>query len=77
MFKVNNIAVGKCRLGLFPTNHFLIKSFHQPFLLDINIHSGGLLIYIKYSLPAEILSKYKLPSDIQAIHFELNLKKRK
>ena len=60
-----------------PTNQFLIKGFHQPFRLDINRNSGGLLTCMKSSLPVRILSNYTLPSDIQAIPFELNLKQRK
>ena len=61
----------------FPTNQFLIKGFQEPLWLDINRNSGGLLIYIKSSLPAKTLYNYTLPSDIQAIPFKLNLKKRK
>ena len=60
--------------GSFPISQFLIKGFHQPFRLDINRNSGGLLIYIKSSLPVKILSNCILPSDIKAIPFELNLK---
>ena len=63
--------------GSFPTNQFLIKGFHQLFRLDISRNSGGLLIYIKSSLPAKFLSNYTLPSNIHAIPFELNLKKTK
>ena len=46
-------------------NQFLNKGFHEPFRLDINRNSGGLLIYIKSSLPTKIFSIYTLPSDIQ------------
>ena len=63
--------------GSIPISQFLTKGFHEPFRLDINRDSGELLIYIKSSLPVKILSKFTLPSDIQAISFELNLKKRK
>ena len=63
--------------GSFSTNQFLIKSFHRLFRLEISANSGGLLIYIKSSLPAQFLSNCILPSNIQAIPLELNLKKRK
>ena len=73
--KVGILTIAETKLdGSFPTNQFLIKGFHQPFRLDIN-RNGGLLIYIKSSLPVKILSNYTLPSDIQVISFELNLKK--
>ena len=50
---------------------FFIKGFYQPFRLDISRNSGGLLIYIKSTLPAKFLFNYTLPSNIQAIPFEL------
>ena len=73
--KVDILTIAETKLdGSFPTDQFLIKGFHQPFQLDINRNSGGLLIYIKSSLPAKLLSNYTLASNIQAIPFELNLK---
>ena len=76
--KVDILTIAETKLdGSFPTNQFLIKGFHQPFRLNINRNSGGLLVYIKSSLPVKTLSNYTLPSDIQAIHFELSLKERK
>ena len=75
--KFDILITAKTKLdGSFPTNDLLIKSFHQPFQLDISKNSGGLLIYINI-LPAEFLSNYTFPSNIQAIRFEFNLKKRK
>ena len=76
--KVDILTNAETKLdGLFLINQFLIKGFHQAFGLDINRNSGGLLIYIKSSLPAKILSNYTLPCDIQDIPFELYRKKRK
>ena len=67
--KFDILTTAKTKLdGSFPTNDLLIKSFHQPFQLDISKNSGGLLIYISI-LPAEFLSNYTLPSNIQAIRF--------
>ena len=75
--KVGILTIVETKLdGFFPTNQFLMKGFRQPLRLDINRNSGALLIYIKSSLTVKILSNYLLPSDIQAIPFELNLKKR-
>ena len=75
--KVGILTIAETKLdGFFPTNQFLMKGFRQPLRLDINRNSGALLIYIKSSLTVKILSNYLLPSDIQAIPFELNLKKR-
>ena len=75
--KVGILTIVETKLdGFFPTNQFLMKGFRQPLRLGINRNSGALLIYIKSSLTVKILSNYLLPSDIQAIPFELNLKKR-
>ena len=49
----------------FPSNQFLIKGFREPFWLDINRNSGGLLFYIKSSLLATILSNYREPSNLK------------
>ena len=44
---------------------------------DINHRSDGFLIYIKVSLPSKILTKFKLPINIQIIPFEINLREEK
>ena len=61
----------------FPNAQFLIPNFHQPFHLDINRNSGGLLACVRSSIPARTLSNYRLPPGIQAILFEINLRKEK
>ena len=45
--------------------------------MDVSSWRGGLLVYIKSSLPSKILAKFKLPNYIQIIPFELNLRKNK
>ena len=45
--------------------------------MDINDRSGGLLVYIKASLPSKILTNFKLPIKIQTIPFERNVRKEK
>ena len=45
--------------------------------MDVSSRRGGLLVYIKSSLPSKILTKFKLPNNIQIIPFELNLGKYK
>ena len=55
----------------------MLPGFHKPLRLDINHRSGGLLVYTKASLPSKILTKFKLPINIQIIPFEINLRKEK
>ena len=60
-----------------PTAHFLIPGFHHPFRLDINRQSGGLLVYVKGSIPAKVPTSFGPPLDNQIIVFEINLRKEK
>ena len=61
----------------FLTAQFLIPGFHHPFLLDINRRSGGLLVYVKGSIPAWVLTSFSTPTDTQIIDFKINLRKEK
>ena len=61
----------------FTTEQFLLNNYHQPFRLDINSKSGGILVYIKSSVPSRKLKCDVLLKSIQAIPFELNLRKEK
>ena len=45
--------------------------------MDVSSWRGGLLVYIKSSLPSKMLAKFKLPNYIQIIPLELNLRKNK
>ena len=45
--------------------------------MDVSSRRGGLLNYVKSSLPSKLLTKFKLPNNIQIIPFELNLRKGK
>ena len=61
----------------FPNSQFLIPGFREHMRLDITSKRGGMVVYIKSSLPSRIISNSKLPKNIQVIPFELNLKKKK
>ena len=60
----------------FPNAQFLISNFYQTFRLDINGNSGGLLVFLRSSIPAGMSSNYRLPPNIH-IPFEINLRKEK
>ena len=61
----------------FTKAQFLLDNYHQPFRLDINSKSGGILVYVKSSVPSRKLKCDVLSKSIQAIPFELNLRKEK
>ena len=65
------LSTGETKLDYsFPNAQFLIPNFHQPFRQDISRNSGGLLVFVRSSIPARMLSNYRLPPDIQAIILE-------
>ena len=61
----------------FPTSQFLIDGFCKPYRLDRDRNGGGILIYVREGIPSKELSKFKLPSDIEGLYIEINLKKSK
>ena len=59
----------------FPNAQFLLPGYHKLYRLDISDKQRGLLIHIKTHLPSRLLSNHISPKNIQAIPFELNLRK--
>ena len=55
---------------------FLLDGFQCPFREDRNIKGGGLLLYVKEGIPCRRIHVDFMPK-IEAIVFEINLKKRK
>ena len=54
-----------------------MAGFHKPFPLYVTANSGGLIVYVKGSLPSREFQAYKLLFDIQAIPFEINQRNEK
>jgi len=61
----------------FPTNRFQVPGYSSPYRLDINSKSGGLLVYIKDSIPSKELKQLVIPNGIQILPIEINLRKSK
>ena len=40
----------------FPNSQFLIPGFHKPVRMDVSSWRGGILVYIKFSLPSKMLT---------------------
>ena len=75
---VDILSIAETKLDYsFHNAQFLIPNFRQPFRLDVSRNSGGLLVFVRSSTPARMLSNYRLPPDIQAIRPEINLRKEK
>ena len=63
--------------GSFQDAQFLIPGFKKPYRLDISGNSSGMPVFVNESIPSRKLDGTILPSDIQAIPIELNLRKNK
>ena len=75
---VDILAIAETKIDeLFPTAQFLLVGYHSPYRLDESPKSGGILVYVKSSIPSRQLNFPNLPYKIQAIPFELNLRKEK
>lgn len=61
----------------FPMAQFLIEAFPKPLKLDVSDRTGGLLVYLRSYIPSHQLIKFQASSTIQAILFEINLRKEK
>ena len=61
----------------FPMQQFLLDGFKQPYRLDVTSNSGGLLVYVNDQIPSKEIKSVSIPSDIQEISIELNLRRCK
>ena len=49
----------------------------KPYRFDVSSTKGGLLVYVNKNIPSKYLRSFHLPTDIQVIPIEVNLKQRK
>ena len=72
------VSIAETKIDLsFPSVHFVFDGHHLAHCLDISSKSGGILVYVKPSLPSRRLSCENLCDSIQAVPFEVNLRKEK
>ena len=67
MENVEILAIAETKIDeSFPTAQFLLVGYHSPYRLDKSPKSGGILVYVKSSIPYSLLDfpnlliKYKL-----------------
>ena len=64
---VDVFTIGETKLdGSFPTSRFGPEGYYSSFCLDIAKPNGGLLVYIKSSIPSRQLSDGRICNSIQA-----------
>ena len=61
----------------FPSGQFLIDGFAKPFRRDRNKNGGGVMIFIRDDIPSKEIKVNFLPSDIECLFIELNIRKVK
>ena len=62
---------------LFPLLQFMIDGFSLPYRRDRNAHGGGILVYFRNIINVKLLKLENIPSDIEAILIETNIKSKK
>ena len=72
------VSVAETKLDAsFPSAQFTLEGYHISYRLIINNKSGGILVYVKSSISSRCLFFEELCISIQAIPFEINLRKEK
>ena len=61
-------------MNLFPIIITYI-SIISPYILDITDSKVGLIVFVKSHIPSRRLNEFNIPSNIQIILFEINLRK--
>ena len=75
---VDVISIAETKIDAsFPSAQFVFEGYHSPYRLDVSNRSGGILVYVKSSIPSRRLSCDNLCDSIQAVPFEINLRKEK
>ena len=54
-----------------------MDGFSKPYRSDRNKHGGGVMIYIRGTIPTKILEKHSCRNDIECLFTELNFRKCK
>ena len=49
----------------------------MPYRRDRNAHGGGIVVYFRNNITEKLLEFENLPSDIEAIFIEMNIKSKK
>ena len=76
MFDV--FMLSECKLDMsFPDTQFQIANYNNMFRKDRNKSGGGLFFYVNQDLNCKIVNTYNFPTDIEILHLELALTKRK
>ena len=62
-------------MNLFPIISSYI-SIISPYILDVTDNKGGLMVFVKLHIPLRRLNDFRIPSSIQILPFEIDLRKK-
>ena len=72
------LVLTETKLGeTFLISQFLMDGFSKPYKFDRNKHGGGVMVYIRDTIPSRILEKNSCSNDIECLFIELNFRKCK
>ena len=75
---VDIISVAETKIDAsLPSAQFVLDGYHLPYSMDVTERKGGILVYVKPSISFRRLTCGNLCDSIQAIPFEINLRKEK
>ena len=63
------------QMNLFPIISSYI-SIISPYILDVTDNKGGVMIFVKLHIPLRRLNDFRIPSSIQSLPFEIDLRKK-
>ena len=63
------------QMNLFPIISSYI-SIISPYILDVTDNKGGLMVFVKLHIPLRRLNDFRIPSSIQILPFEIDLRKK-
>ncbi len=61
----------------FPTSQFLIPGYTKPYRLNRNKFGGGVMIYVKETVPSKQVYKHNFTKNVEGLFIEINLRKTK
>ena len=60
----------------FPVGNFVIDGFSTPYRLDRDSNGGGIMLYVRENIPANLFATDK-KNHIESFYVELNLRNKK
>ena len=75
---VDIIIISETKLDdSFPCNQFRMEGYLEPFRIDRNLYGGGIILFIREGVSCKEMKNPALPSKVEGIFIELNLRKTK